>query len=233
MSLVEYLTKLGYSHASEKRNEYWYLSPFREEQTPSFKINIEKNIWYDFSLGRGGKCIDFIALYFKTDVRGAIRQFYKHSLSFHQQNVFRVVDKIANAKKQYKIIAEKELVSDILIKYLKERKLNIDICKKYCKELIYTMNDKRYFGVAFKNNSGGYEVRNSYFKGCLIKKDSTTLSYRSDRIRVFESWSDFIAYLTLYPSNEQTSDYIILNSLSLLDKSLDIILYLTKVLSYF
>ena len=30
---------------------------FRDEQEPSFKVNMERNLWYDFGAGRGGNII--------------------------------------------------------------------------------------------------------------------------------------------------------------------------------
>ena len=38
MVMIDYLSKLGYQPAKIKNNDYWYLSPLREERTPSFKV---------------------------------------------------------------------------------------------------------------------------------------------------------------------------------------------------
>jgi hypothetical protein len=40
--LVEFLDKLGYQPNKVSNNDYWYLSPLREEQNPSFKINRQR-----------------------------------------------------------------------------------------------------------------------------------------------------------------------------------------------
>lgn len=32
----------------------WYKSPFRTEKEASFKVDLHKELWYDFGLGRGG-----------------------------------------------------------------------------------------------------------------------------------------------------------------------------------
>ena len=34
-------------------------------------------------------------------------------------------------------------------------------------------NGKNYFAIGFKNKSGGYEVRNRFFKGCMSPMDIT------------------------------------------------------------
>jgi len=59
MDMVNYLSALGHEPAKIRNNDYWYLSPLREEKTPSFKVNRKLNRWYDHGLGRGGNLIDF------------------------------------------------------------------------------------------------------------------------------------------------------------------------------
>ena len=37
-----------------------YKSPFRNEHTPSFKVDYNQNLWYDFALDEGGSLIDLV-----------------------------------------------------------------------------------------------------------------------------------------------------------------------------
>src|SRR5215213_6392828 len=69
--LKDILAALGRTPAKEVRGELWYLSPFRGETEPSFKINQERNIWYDFGQGMGGNVIDFAMQNFNTGTIGA------------------------------------------------------------------------------------------------------------------------------------------------------------------
>ena len=55
--LEEYLHSLGYSPVKRQGINLWYKSPFREETEASFKVNTERNQWYDFALGKGGNII--------------------------------------------------------------------------------------------------------------------------------------------------------------------------------
>ena len=43
--------------------EYWGLSPLKDENTPSFSVNEERQRFYDFSSGQGGNVLDFIKAY--------------------------------------------------------------------------------------------------------------------------------------------------------------------------
>ena len=48
------------------------LSPFGNEKTPSFMISPEKQIWHDFSSGKGGNMFSFIMEVEGVDFRGAL-----------------------------------------------------------------------------------------------------------------------------------------------------------------
>lgn len=43
--------------------EFWGLSPLKDENTPSFSVNPEKQLFYDFSSGQGGSVLDFAIAY--------------------------------------------------------------------------------------------------------------------------------------------------------------------------
>ena len=50
-------------HDNIDKNEFFITSPFNQsERTPSFRINVEKNIWYDHSMGLGGNIIDLVMM---------------------------------------------------------------------------------------------------------------------------------------------------------------------------
>lgn len=48
------------------------LSPFTDERTPSFMVSPEKQIWHDFSSGKGGDVFSFVMLVEGLDFRGAV-----------------------------------------------------------------------------------------------------------------------------------------------------------------
>src|SRR5437764_11854292 len=43
-------------------SEWRGLSPFNQERTPSFFVNDEKSMWFDFSAGKNGNIFDFVML---------------------------------------------------------------------------------------------------------------------------------------------------------------------------
>jgi DNA primase len=50
------------------------LSPFTNEKTPSFMVSPEKQIWHDFSSGKGGNMFSFVMEMEGLDFRGALEQ---------------------------------------------------------------------------------------------------------------------------------------------------------------
>ena len=50
------------------------LSPFTSEKTPSFVVSPDKQIWHDFSSGRGGDVFSFVMEAEGLDFRGALEQ---------------------------------------------------------------------------------------------------------------------------------------------------------------
>lgn len=58
--IVDYLAQTGYKPKLTKGVNYWYCSPLRSELTPSFKVNVERNQWYDLGTGDHGDIIDLV-----------------------------------------------------------------------------------------------------------------------------------------------------------------------------
>src|SRR5687768_15516479 len=56
--ITDYLSGLGFEPAKTRGYDLWYHSPFREERTPSFKVNTKLNVWYDHGTGEGGTILD-------------------------------------------------------------------------------------------------------------------------------------------------------------------------------
>lgn len=60
--IVEYISQ--YCTLTERSDgEWWGLSPLKEENTPSFSVNREDQVFYDFSSGQGGDVLAFIRAY--------------------------------------------------------------------------------------------------------------------------------------------------------------------------
>jgi DNA primase len=205
------------------KDEFFIKSPFDpNERTPSFKINTQKNVWYDFALGDGGNILDLVMKLNNCNLSKALILLENNNFSFSQAKITPVLQK--KEKSETKINKIKKLENQALIDYLQSRKINLDIAKKYLEEIYYTQDKKNYFSLAFKNDNGGYETRNAFFKGCIGHKTITTIKSTNNQIvSIFEGFMDFLSAITYYKKTPN-NDVIILNSLSML-KILDLSKY--------
>ena len=222
LDMVDYFSALGFLPKRVSGHQYWYLSPFRNERTASFKINRNINCWYDFGEGKGGTVIDFGIRYFNCSVYEFLQQLFLFPTPSCQPLDNRVTTE--EKESQIEVTEVKTITSFSLRNYLKERKIDCDIANAFCKEVPFRMNDKNYFALGFANDAGGYELRNSFFKGSTHPKDITSIENNGINISFFEGFFDFLSYKTMMKKTEcVTEDYCILNSLSFLNRVKDII----------
>jgi DNA primase len=219
IDLVDYLSRLGYTPSKIRNFDYWYLSPLRDEKTPSFKVNRKLNCWYDHGIGKGGNLIDFAILYHNCSVGEFLQEINGH-VSFHQPH-FEASKKIfENTESKVTIVSEKAISSLALERYLTQRRIPIDIARQYCKEITYQINGKQYFGVGFKNDSGGYELRNQFNKSSSSPKDIKTFEFGANETAVFEGFFDFLSFIAMQKNLPQKkADFVVLNSVSFFEKA--------------
>ena len=54
IKIADYLHSLGFSPVKQQGINLWYKSPLREETEASFKVNTERNQWYDLHSAKVG-----------------------------------------------------------------------------------------------------------------------------------------------------------------------------------
>ncbi|WP_434981372.1 toprim domain-containing protein [Daejeonia sp. YH14] len=129
---------------------------------------------------------------------------------------------LENPSKSYEILEIKNIQHPSLIQYLQARKLESQ--KSQLEEIHYKLNGRNYFGLGFKNDSGGYEIRNPHIKICLGKKAISTIKKESTSIRIFEGFTDYLSFRILEkPLEKSPSDYLILNSVSMIKRTTEML----------
>ena len=166
ISLEEVLAALGHLPVKQSDKEAWYLSPFGTEKQASFKVDRSNNVWYFFSEGVGGTTTDFMQKYLNTSVQGVLEWASSQDFSsFHPQ-----IKPIRKMTAEYRIDKVMDLHNVHLMDYLRERGLSSKTYP-YVKEVWFTIKDKSYYALGSQNRSGGWELRNPYYKGALLNKD--------------------------------------------------------------
>ena len=90
ISIKDYLNSLGIQPVTEKGNYGMYRSPLREDNTPSFKVDYNANLWCDYGTGEGGTLIDLVMKQHQCNAYGAIcrlEQGDTASFSFHGKDL--------------------------------------------------------------------------------------------------------------------------------------------------
>ena len=244
--VIEYFTKTD--SLIVKGDDLWYKSPFRsDEKTPSFKINVVTNRWYDFGkTGKpGGTVIDFITEFRNCSISEALALIGTFSDSSHEQVLLSSLTKQVRTKtsfsnqqtptKQFnshssstfEILKITSLKNDMLLNYVKSRKIDVAIARHYLKEIYFKniRNNKTYFALCFFNDKNGYEWRNKYMGGVIGSKGVTHLriGQNSSIIAVFEGSFDFLTHCTIRGEKHTESDYLILNSVAMIGEGIRIL----------
>ena len=220
--LTEILSAKGYNPHHKRGADVWYISPFRAESTASFKINLHKNIWFDFGLGEGGNVFDlFKHLYNENSIASILAMLQ----NFSSSPVINQVSLLATTQKTASPIIQsiREIENSALIAYLKTRGLSLERAKLFLSEIHYQTGDKSYFALAHPNELGGFEIRNKYFKGSLNKKSFSLIEGTTPhkQLAIFEGMFDFLSLLELHQINTPAHDVLVLNSLSFVKPALE------------
>lgn len=220
------LQKMNYTPSKTNGFDVWFLSPFRVEKTPSFKVNTKINRWYDHGLQKGGNIIDFVSMKFNYTISEVLNFLNNYSdeaiFSFQKQKSME--SNTNETISEIKITKVIEIQHYALKQYLESRNVNIYEDEPNLKELHYTLKGKNYFAIAFQNNSLGFELRSKYTKICIGKKDITLIKNNSNTLLVFEGFMDYLSYKNSSHYNTENLDFLILNSVAMINKCVEILL---------
>lgn len=227
--IVELLRSCNIQPDHIRGSDLWYLSPFRTENTPSFKVNTRLNLYYDHGNGQGGDIIDLGKQLFRCDTKELLRRLESGHFSFHQQpgleKLMHIRQRVIPAHDQsgIQITAIKNLGSNTAIsRYLESRAIDLAEARKFCKEVYYDVGGKSYFAAGFENRSGGYELRSQYFKGSSSPKDITHIDNSQKSVCVLEGFMDFLSLISQRKPDTAQSDFLVLNSVALADRGTSI-----------
>ncbi len=220
MPLADFLARLGHEPVRRSGNELWYIAPYRGERTPSFRVNVAKQLWYDFGLGKGGDIFTLAGEFLQSDD-------FRTQAKFIAETANMVVDRLEpptyQAKPTESVFEDVEvapLFRSPLTEYLAERCIPYAVASRHCCRLNYGVRGKRYFAVGFPNMAGGYEVRSRYFKGCIPPKDVSLVKATdipAGECLVFEGFMDFLSAVTLDVTGN--ADCLVLNSVANVEKA--------------
>lgn len=213
--IADFLNAMGIQPQKQKGGILWYKAPYRTERTPSFKVDTNKNVWFDFGIGKGGDIFDLAGEFIGND-DFLLRAAFIAKSGACPLPALEQPQRSEKKEPVFEDIWVRPLQGVKLLGYLKERGILAEIAIPNCEEVRYRVYGKRYYAIGFRNEAGGLEMRNRFFKGCIPPKDISLKRNGSDACAVFEGFMDYLSAMQL---GIIASDWIVLNSVSNVEKA--------------
>ena len=232
IAIVDFLLAIGIRPIKETAASAWYHAPYREDEDPSFKVNKNRNVWYDFGTTKSGDIIDLAVLVYRTPNIPKVLKMIAQAAPAAPLKVRTFVPQPSASDGKlpqataFQNLRLQALASIPLLSYLSKRGIDMETARQECREAHYTCHGMNYFAIAFPNEAGGYEIRNPYYKGCIAPKAVSLISQgQTDSICLFEGFMDYLSFLTLRKRERLTvpcydADMLVLNSVNNLPKVL-------------
>lgn len=218
ISICKYLSYIGAKVEKTSSGGVWYCSPFRNEKTASFKVDLARNVWRDFGAGVGGGLVDLVMNIRNCDFKEAVN--YLSGCNFDgcsvpEVNLSSFQSESGRKSNGITVNYACKLTSERLMAYVKSRKIAVRFAQAYTLCVNFTVNGKTLYAVGFKNDNGGYVLRNPVFKACTSSFVTTIYAVNSGRftstLNIFEGFFDFLSACTWF-NKRPNLDTIVLNS---------------------
>jgi hypothetical protein len=242
ISITDFLHAINVEPAKQIRDELYYCSPFRIENTPSFAVSTTKNVWFDHGAGtehQGGDIIDLVMQVLHVDLQTAIQMLEQIAVNpqVNQATAAKAPatarEPKAAAKTSMQITKVEEFTSTILNTYLRSRGIKTELLQasaqtmSFLKTVYYQVEGKsrEFFAIGWKNGAGDYELRSKNFQSFIGKKKTFTfIKGKVPGVAIFESFIDYFSAITYYGKPSLGYDILILNSTRLAKSTLELVL---------
>lgn len=216
LEIVDYLMSKGVKPATINKGYALFHAPYRIDRNPSCIVNRTKNTFYDMATGQRGDIIQLVMLINNCTFKEAINTLNNNTpIPAIHPNKNHSSDKLSEVQ----ISRVRDIESWVLKKYILSRGISSEVAKKYCSEVHYNINGNRYYAIGFKNDKGGFELRNAFYKGCSNKDISTIIENpENNDIIIFEGFFDFLSYKQLY--GNKGCNALVLNSVGMLKRAI-------------
>ena len=226
------LASMGMMPVRTDSRGMYYRSPWSAsgDRHPSLQVSPDGHAFHDWSCGRHGSIIDMAMLLAgTTSVSDALTLIDRAVHIVIPPQTTRISSDAAAHKKKKEpglvITGVYPLRSRTLLGYLWGRGIHREIAAEYCSEVYYYMKDRpdrRFYAVGWRNDSGGYELRNAIIKLAAAPKDITTVNDLSScPFYVFEGFVDYLSAIQLGIVNPERSNAIVMNSTAMIRRAID------------
>ncbi|MBO7596215.1 MAG: toprim domain-containing protein [Bacteroidales bacterium] len=189
-------------------------SPFRVDTNPSAVIFTDRKLYYDSGTDERISLVKFVMRLENCNFDKAFNIITNNTITEHYHNAPPNTVK----QKPTENFIFKPLQNKNLIEYANKRGIGAATAKRY---LLECWKNSKYYYLAFKNDFGGYAMRNdtksNFSKINYGKGGVTTINNNSDRVIIFEGLFDFLSWVEYMAATDQQAEQfniIVLNSCS-------------------
>ncbi|MGX5858300.1 toprim domain-containing protein [Dyadobacter jiangsuensis] len=230
--ISEILGKMNVLPTNPGKNELSFISPWRDEKTPSFFVNVKENVWFDHGEGIGGDPLKFACLFLERTgqdftVSDGLRWLRNLTNEIPAEKILppRQERKFEKEDSPLSLRSNRDLDNPALINYLGERGIPLSLARKHFRELVVfnSNSGKRITCLGFPNEEGGFELRNPFFKACLRPKSISFIRGREvkpEGIHLFEGSIDYLSSVAQLNGRNLKADVIVLNSVSCIKQAM-------------
>jgi hypothetical protein len=243
VSITALLARLGHQPAHKSGTESVYRSVLSQDgKKRSLCVNDTLGVWYDKGTGKGGNVIDFgLALWPGMDTQkvcGKLSEVMQQVAPAASANVKQSGKRRRKTLKlpYFQIDKICELGQTPAIQQFLERRGIWEEAQGILREVHYHKVDNHQDPVSYAaaghcNESGGWQVRNKYFKGCLGTKGLTMLLRDNRRLVIFKDIFDYLSWKHDHPGSTDTA--LMVNKYTLLPAAIKVAMRYPTLTVYF
>lgn len=203
-----YLSRYGINHADRMICAFW-----RGDKNPSVKVYPDGH-WYDFGAGIGGDVIELAKTIEGCSTSAAIDILLDGT--FSSLKPASVTSQPTAQTSDIEVVKVGPLWSFALKNYIRSRGISLEVAQRYTSEVRHRSRKtgREYYSVGFRNDRGGWALRNPCAGGktCISPSGVTTIRGTQNTVVIVEGFFDLLSLVELY--GRPKGDAVVLNSTS-------------------
>lgn len=226
IDIVDYISQ--YVDLEEENGEFWGLSPFKDEKTPSFSVRREKQVFYDFSSGAGGNVIAFAQKIHNCNFHKAIEHLKKFAnisenteIKTERLECAKIAKRFRKAEQKRRESTAKPLQYD----YMQRYEFNTEKLQAWVDEGI-SLETMRTFEVAYDAFSDRIVFPIKNYGGEIINVCGRTLDpdFKTKGLRKYTYFFPLGTLDTLYGISDNIEDVLLKKELIIFEGAKSVLL---------
>jgi len=211
IDIVDFLATIDIHPQKAKGIEFSYFSPLPDHRAdqPTFIVDRKRNRWRETTSRQSGTLFDLVVQLYNCTISELREMLRKGHRSVSQHDAADDIDPAGDIT----ILETRPIHSAFLDRYLWSRRIALSVAHFFCLEACYTRAGQAYHALAFRCDSGGYELYTQRHHYRISHNSPTHIIRQSHSIAVFRDVFDLLTFATIFASPVQgLPDFLVLNA---------------------